>query len=119
MQNESTSKGKEVSQRRSVSAMERKAFFGARNQHGQTPETGPETGQDDLLVGADRWSTAKVTSRTRRSSDITGLRATGLVHGGAVPGHEQEQIAWFRRAGMRSSRFRALPRGRQMWDKRK
>ncbi|XP_059924388.1 rho guanine nucleotide exchange factor 25 isoform X1 [Gadus macrocephalus] len=73
MQNESTSKGKEVSQRRSVSVMERMTFFGARNQQGQTPRR-PETGQEDLLVGADRWSTAKVTSRTRRSSDITGLR---------------------------------------------
>ncbi|CAL8401779.1 unnamed protein product [Arctogadus glacialis] len=72
MQNESTSKGKEVSQRRFVSVMERMTFFGARNQHGQTPRC-PETGQEDLLVGADRWSTAKITSRTRRSSDITGL----------------------------------------------
>lgn len=39
----------------------------------------PETGKDELLVEADRWTTAAtVFGRSRRTSDITGLR--GKLH---------------------------------------
>ncbi|CAL8335668.1 unnamed protein product [Lota lota] len=56
-------KGREAGQRGST--VERMSFFGARNE---------QTSRDDFLAGADGWTTAKVSSRTRRTSDITGLR---------------------------------------------